>query len=258
MKTYTLITGASSGLGYQFALLARAENRDLLLISNDEQRLKRAKDDISKTTKSSADILILSADLTKLKSFGKIESFIQKNNIIVDTLINNAGFGDYGPLASADSRRQLEMINLNIAILTGLTRLVLPGMIARKRGNILNMSSMAAFYPGPYMSVYYASKHFVLAFSEAIREELRDSSVNVTVFCPGPTNTGFATNAHATKNSLFAKRLPTAERVAFIGWRGMKNGKAIVLVGKRDRLSVFIARFLPRSLIRSIVGKTQR
>lgn len=258
MKAYTLITGASSGLGYEFARLARSENRNLILVSQDFQRLTDAKERLLSEHPGTAEIECLTLDLSDISNLSEISDHLKKKQVFVETLVNNAGFGDYGLFQKSDLEKQLKMINLNVTMLTALTHLVLPDMIQKKHGKILNIASTAAFLPGPLMSVYYSTKHYVLTFSESIHEDLRGSGVSVTAFCPGPTATNFAKNAQASKIGIFSRKLPTAERVAAVGWEAMKSGKAISLADFSSSILVFMTRLFPRSLQRRVVKKAQR
>jgi short-subunit dehydrogenase len=172
----------------------------------------------------------------------------------VDTLINNAGFGDFGDFASAGLPKNMEMIRLNISALTQLSHFALQGMKSKGFGRIMNVASTAAFMPGPGMAVYYASKAYVLSFSEALSRELKGSGITVTTLCPGPTDTGFATSAGLGK-SLMHRMMPpaTSMRVAKAGYKAMLKGKGVVIPGFMNKMSALTPRFAPRALVRNMI-----
>ncbi len=170
----------------------------------------------------------------------------------IDYLVNNAGFGTHGPFAESDLQSQLAMLQVNVVALTHLTRLVLPGMLARGSGRILNVASTAAFLPGPYMAVYYASKAYVLWFSEALASETAGSGVTVTALCPGPTRTEFQKRAGIGEAPLFKGNLTSSVEVARIGYDAMMRGRSSVVAGLANKLSAFAIRFMPRSTLAAI------
>jgi uncharacterized protein len=171
--------------------------------------------------------------------------------------VNNAGFGDYGYFHEIDIEKEKQMIDLNIRTLTELTYLFGKDMVERKRGKILNVASTAAFQPGPFMAAYFATKHYVLAFSEAIAEEWASFGVKVTALCPGPTESGFSVAASATENQMFAKKLPSAREVAEYGYRSLISGKRVAIHGKMNNFLAFIVRFTPRIVIVKIIRMMQ-
>ncbi|MBP7496650.1 MAG: SDR family oxidoreductase [Bacteroidales bacterium] len=251
MKNYTLITGASGGIGYELALLFARDNHNLILIARSKDKLENLKTSILKETK--IDIIILAEDLSIPGVPEKIFKEIQAKTIVVDMLINNAGFGDYGYFKDCDINKQEKMINLNILALTKLTKLFLPALLERKTGKILNIASTAAFQPGPLMSVYFASKAYVLSFSSALAFELRDSGITVTTLCPGPTQTGFSSAAAVTSSKMFNPSIPSAKEVALFGYKKMMKGKTLAIHGFKNRFQVFLLRFTPRNLIAAMV-----
>lgn len=192
--------------------------------------------------------------MTDETGIDKLLKGISAQNILIDTLINNAGFGDFGDFAKADITKSMHMIHLNISALTYLTHAILQGMLKAGTGRIMNVASIAGFMPGPGMAVYYASKAYVLSFSEALARELKGSGVTVTSLCPGPTDTGFATAAGLGK-SITSILLPrtTCEQVAREGYQAMKKGKAIVIPGFMNKLSTLTPRFMPRGMMRNMV-----
>ena len=197
---------------------------------------------------------VIPADLAKPDAPAKIIDALR--GVEINALVNNAGFGLGGEFAKTDLSAELEMIQVNITALTHLTKLVLPQMIARRRGAILNVASTAAFQPGPLMAVYYATKAYVLSFSEAIADELRNSGVTVTALCPGPTETGFASVAGTESSMLFTMMRPAdSKSVARAGYEGMKSGKRIVIPGAKNKLLAQSIRVSPRRLVTAIVRK---
>ncbi len=247
-----LITGASSGIGRELVRCFAAERSRLVLVARRGQALDSLAAELRQA--SSIDAQVLVADLARPEAAAQIFSRLEQDAVEVDVLVNNAGFGAQGLFARLPVERQLEMVQLNVLTLTHLTRLFLPGMIARRRGGILNVASTAAFQPGPHMAVYYASKAFVLSFSEALSEELAGTGVTVTALCPGPTATGFGEAAQMRRTPLFGLLTMSAPRVARIGHRGFRRGRALVIPGVRNRLLTFAVRLAPRWMSRKIVG----
>ena len=243
-----LITGASSGIGADFARLFAREGYDLVLVARNEGRMREL----------GLPATIIAADLSDPAAPRHIVDELRAKSIDVDVLVNNAGVGLTGAFVETDLRKELEMIQVNIVALTELAKLLLPGMITRRRGRILNVASTAAFQPGPLMAVYYATKAYVLSFSEAIAEELRDSGVTVTALCPGPTETGFAAAANAGATRLFNMTKPaTSAGVARAGYEAMKRGRRVVIPGAKNKLLAQSVRVSPRRLVTKIVRKMQ-
>ncbi len=254
MKTnfFTLITGASGGIGYDLALLAAANGKNLVLVARSVEKLEELAETIRECNKS--EVITIDVDLADETGVNTLISEIIKRDIQIDTLINNAGFGDFGDFAHADLAKNMEMIRLNISALTQLSHFALQGMIKARNGKIMNVASTAAFMPGPGMAVYYASKAYVLSFSEALTRELKGSGVTVTTLCPGPTDTGFASIAGLGK-SLMHRILPpaTSMEVAMAGYNAMMKGKAIEIPGITNKLSAISPRFIPRGLVRNMI-----
>lgn len=180
---------------------------------------------------------------------------IGAEGIALDTLVNNAGFGLRGPFAALPADRQMAMIDLNVNALTALCRLVLPGLIERRAGGILNVASTAAFQPGPHMAVYYATKAYVLSLSEALHEEAKPWGVTVTALCPGPTATEFSSVADLMAVKAFDLGTMSAAEVAHAGYEGYRAGRALVIPGRRNKLLAFGSRLVPRIVARRVVGK---
>ena len=242
-----LITGASSGIGVDFARLLSREGYDLFLVARSEGKLRALADQIGNAKVIVADLASPDAPQRIFDASGG-----------VDVLINNAGFGILGPFAETNLRKQLEIIQVNIAALTALTHLFLQPMRARNSGQILNVASTAAFLPGPLMAVYYATKAYVLSFSEALADELRGTRVTVTVLCPGPTKTGFAEVAGMEKSRLFnLMSVMSSEAVARYGLRAMQRGKRVAIPGIANKLGAQSVRVSPRRLVTTFVRKLQ-
>jgi short-subunit dehydrogenase len=251
-KTYTLITGASGGIGYDLAKLSAADGRNLILVARSADKLNQLAESLRKSNRS--EVITISVDLSDEAEVEKLISEITVKNLQVDTLINNAGSGDFGDFAKADLGKNLEMIRLNISSLTQLSHFALQGMLKSGSGRIMNVASTAAFMPGPGMAVYYASKAYVLSFSEALTRELKGTGVSVTTLCPGPTDTSFASAAGLGK-SLMHRMLPpaTSAGVAKAGYKAMMKGKAILIPGFMNKLSAMTPRFSPRSMVRNMI-----
>ncbi len=250
-QTYTLITGASSGIGKELALIAAQEGHNVVLVSRGKEELTKLARDLTKRFDIFAEVI--ECDLTETSAITLVMKALQRKKIVVDILVNNAGFGDYGPFEKADIAKQLNMIDLNIRALTELTHALLPAMVKRGSGKVMNVASVAAFLPGPLMSVYFASKAYVLSFSEALAEEVKGTGVTVTCLCPGSTKTAFGDTAHTKKTHSTQISKVTAADVAVFGWQAMQNGKKVAVHGFSNKYVVFIVRFLPRSLVAKAV-----
>jgi short-subunit dehydrogenase len=252
-----LVTGASSGIGKELARLAAADGYDLILVARRQERLETLAREISVTHGVSA--RVIARDLADPATPRQIFEELERERTAVDVLVNNAGLGIYGRFWKTDLSRQLEVIQVNMVALTELTGLLLPGMVSRKRGRIVNIASTAAFQPGPYMAVYYATKAYVLSFSEAIAEELSETGVTVTAVCPGPTITEFQEAAGIEDTWLFRGPLVMdAAKVARAGWTGAKRGKRVVIPGLGNKLIKETVRFSPRRLVTAAAGRVQK
>jgi uncharacterized protein len=248
-----LITGASSGIGRELARLFAADGADLVLIARSEDRLRELAGALQ--AEYGARALVLPADLSQSASPGEIAGALAERHIQVDVLVNNAGFGAHGPVAGIGAERQLEMVEVNVAALTRLTALLLPGMLERRRGAILNVASTAAFQPGPYEAVYCATKAYVLSFTEALAEEVRGSGVRVCCLAPGATDTGFAARAGTLGTRLFRRGVADARSVARAGHDGMRRGRPLVIPGLRNRVLAFSVRLAPRAVAARVAGR---
>jgi len=253
MTETVLVTGASSGIGLEFAKCFAADKSNLILVARNTAALEQLAAELR--VKFQIDVHIITADLACSETPRKIFDALKGRGTSVDVLVNNAGFGLHGGFAELPLLRQLEIIQVNIAALVTLTGLFLPGMVQCKRGGILNVGSVAGFLPGPNMAVYYASKAFVQSFSEALFEELRGTGVSVTNLCPGPTESNFSQVARGyhTREKSVAKM--SAAEVAAAGHRAFRAGCCVNVPGAKNRLLVQLTRILPRAAIRKAVGR---
>lgn len=249
-----LITGASSGIGLDLAQLM-APNFDLIITARNQTVLEKIAQELQAAHGNH--VHVIPADLTLPEAPQQIFAEIERRGLPVDILINNAGFGSYGAFAESDPKTSLDMVEVNIAALTALTRLALPGMIQRKRGRIMNVASTAGFQPGPLMAVYYATKAYVILFSEAIANELKRSGVTVTCFCPGATATNFAERAKMEESRLFKMGAMKSRDVAIAGYKGMMAGKGLVIPGVINKTLAMSVRFSPRKLVTAISRSLQ-
>ncbi|MFL5406040.1 MAG: SDR family NAD(P)-dependent oxidoreductase [Myxococcales bacterium] len=247
-----LITGASSGLGAEYARLFAADKHDLLLVARRRDRLEALASELRGAH--SVRVLVAAADLASADGPRRVIEEASRAGLQIDFLVNNAGSGASGAFAELEAGRELEMIQLNITSLVTLTRALLPAMIERRSGRILNIGSTAGFPPGPFMAVYYASKAFVNSFTEALWYELRGTGVSATVSCPGATATEFADVAGSSQSLLFRLGAADPKRVAAEGYRAMKKGKPMVIHGLKNKLTVQSLRLSPRALARAITA----
>jgi short-subunit dehydrogenase len=244
-----LITGASSGIGRAFAHLFARDGYSLLLVARRAVVLEELALELSREYQ--ATVRVIAIDLADPVAAQRLHQQLQGQQ--VDVLVNNAGFGAQGAFAGLPLERQLQMIHLNVTALTALTRLLLPSMLERGRGGVLNVGSTAAFQPGPFMAVYYATKAYVVSFSEALADELSGSGLRISCLAPGPTATAFAAEAGATESRLFQGDTMTVDEVARIGYDGWKQGKPLVIAGARNRWRAFLVRLVPRAWVRKAV-----
>lgn len=250
-----LITGASSGIGRELALLFARDGYRLVLVSRSQQALTALADTLQ--NKHGVCVNVIAMDLACAEAAASLLQELQQRQLHIDILVNNAGFGVYGEFHRADRAVQLEMIQLNVTTLTDLTKLLLPDMVSKRSGKILNVASTAAFQPGPLMAVYYATKAYVLSFSEALANELHGSGVTVTVLCPGPTPTGFQRRAGVQSSRVFSGHMVDAATVARIGYEGLMRGRLLVIPGVRNRLLACLVRVVPRQTVTRIVRSIQ-
>lgn len=256
MQQVALITGASSGIGEEFARIHAAKKRDAVLIARSEDKLLALKEALEK--KHGITVLVIAKDLSLPNAPQEVYDELKNNSITVDYLINNAGFGDSGFFHETNWEKERAMIDLNMKTLTHFTKLFGSEMVTRKKGKILNVASTAAFQAGPLMSIYYATKHYVLAFSIGIANEWKAFGVSVTALCPGPTKSNFQNTADVAESKLFNNNyIPSARKVAKYGYKAMEKGKTIAIHGFMNKLLVFFVRFLPRTFSARLARKIQ-
>jgi len=256
-KGFAVVTGASSGIGYELCKLFARDGFPLLLASRTVDKLFAFAERLR--VLHGVPVVVCALDLAEARSAEHLFAATRGLDRPVEVLVNNAGFGGYGPFDKTDIDETLQMLQLNIVTLTHLTRLLLPGMVERNHGRIMNVASTAAFQPGPLMAVYYATKAYVLHVSEALDEELRNTGVRVSAFCPGPTATNFRTRANLENSDLFKNERNVMEAgvAAAIGYRGMMRGERIVIPGFWNNLMMQSVRFAPRKLVASMVRRMQ-
>jgi uncharacterized protein len=277
MPHTALITGASTGIGRSLAVQFANHGYDLVLVARNAAALDavgrtlsdvRQDSDQARPTGSGSSrarsgddrrrataVTIIPADLAQPRSANALVEQLTARGIQIDVLVNNAGFGLRGEFAELPLDRQLDMIQLNVTTVTELTRLLLPGMLARRTGGVLNVASTAAFQPGPLMTVYYATKAFVLSFTEGIAEEVAGRDVKVSCLCPGPTETEFATRADVVHTNLFKEGAMGVDEVARAGFEGWNAGRVVVVPGFKNRQRMLAVRLAPRSFVRRAVKR---
>jgi short-subunit dehydrogenase len=254
-KPTALITGASFGIGLELSRIFAREGYSLVLVARSADKLRQLAAELEKAHGTRS--LILASDLSAPGSAAYVLDQTTRAGITVDTLVNNAGFGQFGLFVENDLEECLQQIQLNVTTLTHLTRLFLPEMIQRHSGRILNVASTAAFQPGPLMAVYFATKAYVLHFSEALADELRGTGITVTCLCPGATTTEFHKRANATGIRLLKMGSMDARTVAEDGYRALMAGKPVVISGFKNWLVAQSVRFAPRKMVTWIARKTQ-
>ena len=254
-RNYTLITGASTGIGYELAKLFAKDRHNLILVARDEGKLETAKNELGKCN---VEVKILSLDLSKSEDIQGLFNYVEMNKLNVDILVNNAGIGTFGDFSEIEWVKEEALIDINIKVLTKLTKYFLPKIIECKNGGILNVASTAAFCSGPRMAAYYASKAYVLNLTEAIYEECKDSGIRISCLCPGPVKTTFQDKAGIKKSESAKKYLMDAEEVAKVSYKDFKKGKLIIIPGMKNKLLVIGNKLLPRRISRKIILKTNK
>lgn len=255
-KQTALITGAASGIGYELACLFAHDDYNLVLV--DRNGLKLSEIAVQFQQELGISVRVIVKDLSISTSPEEIFTELQQASIKVDVLVNNAGFGNYGLFNETNLTTELEMIQVNLVCLTHLTKLFLKEMVKQGQGKILNVSSAAAFQPGPLMAVYFATKAYILSFSEAIANELEGTGVSVTVLCPGSTASAFHERTGMADSKLLkGKKMMDAQTVAQIGYQALMKGKTVVVPGLLNRLLAKSVRFVPRKLVTKIVRTMQ-
>ena len=257
-KKIALITGASSGIGKAFAELLAAEDYDLVLVARNGDELNRIAG--LEMTKNETRVIPVALDLSEADAVDRLVAEMAERNIKPDVIINSAGVGLVGEVAKLSVEDQLNMIDLNIRALSAITMRFLPDMVAANAGGIINVSSVAAFLPGPYMSVYYATKAYVQSFSDGLANELKGTKVRVMSLCPGPVDTGFQSTAGMdTKRWTYKLAMPkTADEVAQAGWAGYKAGNKTVFPGLFDMLTAWTAKILPKMALMPVIRFFQK
>lgn len=257
MDHRVLITGATSGIGEQLAHVFARHHRRLVLVARDPAKLKKTATEILTRLHMRVDTLAL--DLSQPDAAEKVKAFCDKNGYVIDTLVNNAGFGSFGPFHASQLENETKMVELNSATVMKLCRLFLPKMLEEHHGQILNLSSMVAFQAGPYWATYTATKTFTLSFSESLAAELRGTGVTVTALCPGPTDSHFASTSGIYDNGVFAI-LPhsSTQHVAEYAYQKMMRGKVIAIPGLVYQFLAVVDKVTPRFISRRIITALQK
>lgn len=255
MKT-ALITGASSGIGLELAKIFAANNCNLVFVARNESAMNELSSEL--TEKFEIKVKVIAKDLSDKSAPSEIFKELENEKIEIEYLINNAGFGGYGNYHETDWKKENDMIQVNVVALAELSKLFVKQMVKRNSGRILNVASTAAFQPGPLMSVYYATKAFVLSLSEATAYELKDTNVTITCLCPGPTKSNFQKAANITESKLAKGVNATSYEVALCGYKAMMKGKFVAIEGFMNKLLAFAVRFMSRKLVLATVYKIQK
>jgi uncharacterized protein len=250
-----LITGASSGIGAALAKRFAENGYNLVIVARGQQALQALAEDL--TRQHGVTITVMPKDLALVSAPDELAEALQQQQLQIDVLVNNAGFATYGLFAETDLKAEEDMLQVNMVTLTHLTKLLLPGMLQRGHGKILNVASTAAFQPGPLMAVYYATKAYVLSLSEALAEELRGTGVSVTALCPGPTGSGFQQRAKMEQSRLVQGEIMDVDSVARAGYEGLISNKRIVIPGWQNKVMAFATRLLPRNLVTRLARQAQ-
>lgn len=260
MEEAALITGASRGIGLELARCYASEGTDLVVVARSEDRLHEIKRKFEPNYGIS--VRVIARDLTAPSAAKDIYDELENGGIFVHALVNNAGFGNFGRFVEHDWSREWDLLQLNVTVLTHLTHLFGQRMVEAGRGEIMNVASTGAFVPGPFMATYYASKSYVLSFSEGLAGELAEHDINVTCLCPGATRTKFTEeageNAGAAAGQLPDFAWADPDDVAEYGYRCLKNGKVVAVYGWLGKFLVFCLRFVPRFVVRWVIGTAQR
>lgn len=255
MAKTALITGASSGIGLELARIFAKDGYNTVLVARSGNKLRALEGELLQY---GVQVRSITADLSRMEEVEKVYRQLKEEGIVIEFLVNNAGFGEYGLFHQTDWAKEATMIDLNVKSLTYMTKLFLGDMLPRRSGRILNVASTAAFQPGPNMAVYFATKAFVLSFSEAISAELKGTGITVTALCPGLTDTGFIKAANMESSRLVkGRRMPSSAEVARYGYEALMKGKVVAVHGWLNKLLAASVRFAPRSVVRSAVRKIQ-
>ena len=258
MLRYTLITGATSGIGLELARIYAAKAENLILVARREEILKDLAEELAEQYQ--IRVHIFAGDLSRPETARSLVQWTREKGYEVDTLINNAGFGSYGEFHKSDLKKEWEMLQLNVMTLMYLTRAFLPGMVFRGRGGVLNVASVAAFAPGPKMADYYASKAYVLSFTQALAAELRNTKLKISTLCPGPAQTGFQEHAGLSASKQFRQMAQSglsAKQVARYAYQRFQRGEAVIIPGLSNQILAVLARKLPMKLVRWVIACLQ-
>ena len=250
-----LVTGASGGIGHELAQILARHGHDLILVARSADKLAALAERLE--LDHGIEVRAIAKDLARPEAAAEIHEALAAEGLAVDILVNNAGLGLLGKFAEIGIEGDVEMLRLNVEAPTMLTRLLLPSMLDRGSGRILNLASTAGFQPGPLMAVYYATKAYVLSFSEALANEVAGTGVTVTALCPGPTETGFSSRAGSEQSRLFKGPTMDARTVAGIGYAALMAGKPVVIPGLRNRILAFSVRLAPRRVVTQIARRMQ-
>ncbi len=242
-----LVTGASSGIGRELARILAENGFNLVLVARDRDELLTVAAELE--SRHGITVTAISKDLSSADAPEELLGELRQRLIVIDVLINNAGFALGGEFGSADVSRTISLLHVNVICLTHLTRLLMPGMVARGRGRILNIASIAGFYPGPLTACYNASKAFVVSFSLALANELKGTGVTTTCLCPGPTHSRFAERAGLTSSKAFSENVMSARTVAKIGYAAMMAGRPMAIAGLRNKLRMLTIPLVPARIL---------
>jgi uncharacterized protein len=252
---WTLITGASAGIGLELARIFARNGHDLVLVARNLAKLDQV---AAELRSSKVQVEVVQKDLAQLVAADSLVRELQARGLEIEILVNNAGFAVYGPFLNTDPQDELDMLQVNMVVPTRLAKLLLPGMVQRGRGRILNVASLAAFQPGPLMAAYYATKAYLLHWSEAIANELEGTGVTVTALCPGATKTEFQDRAELGKTRLFSGgNVADARSVAQAGYDGLMRGDPVVVPGAYNKLLTIATRLTPRKMVTKITRGMQ-
>ena len=251
-----LVTGASSGIGAALAPLFARDGWHLVLVARTVAPMQALAERLGR--EHGVTVTVLASDLAAPGAATRLAAELASRGITVDALVNNAGFGLHGAYATTDAAEESRMLAVNVVALTELTKVLLPGMLARGHGRIMNLGSVGSFVPGPLMAVYYATKAYVLSYSEALAEELASTGVTVTALCPGLTRTGFQARAGLPTSMAAGSRVTMdVDDVARAGYAAMMRGTRVVVPGVLNKLSTFLPRFAPRRVVSAAVKRIQ-
>ncbi|HMS66227.1 MAG TPA: SDR family oxidoreductase [Ignavibacteria bacterium] len=252
-----IITGATSGIGLEFAKVYAGLNYNIVAIGKDQSKLISLKSELEGKFSIKVDTVL--ADLSNTEDVLKLSEYVDSLNTGIDILINNAGTGVYGEFKDTDFTKELSMINVNVVALSYITKIILNKMIRRGEGKILNVASTAAFKPGPLMSVYYATKAYVLSFSEAVACEIKDTGISLTVLCPGPVKTKFLKESSGNKLKFIDyEKMSDPEEVAVAGMKALERNELVAIPGFRNKLNALIVKFIPSKVLMNIIYRSKK